>query len=223
LAPNVRSGLLLCSKTEYAFCNQTVLSIVLLDEPAERSLLINTENVLHTLFCQYSQQICRYLTRLTGDAGRAEDLCQDVFLRAYRALEDGAQWHNPRAWLYRVASRLAINEHRRRSLLQWLPLIPTDADRAPSVEASVAERLAVSSALHTLKPKYRIPLVLYLDEGYTVAEIAEILDLSSNTIKVRLYRARQQFRHAYQLQEREPLTVSDRAKKARVRLQEEQK
>ena len=168
---------------------------------------IDTTSTLHALFCRYSQPICRYLARLTGDPGRAEELTQETFLRAYRALEQGARWENPRAWLYRVASRLAINDHRRRTLFQWLPLRDTDPDPRPEagIEAAVAERLAVREALAQLAPTYRVPLVLYLEEGYSVAEIAEILALSKSAVKVRLYRAREQFRRAYRAENDVPV------------------
>jgi RNA polymerase sigma-70 factor (ECF subfamily) len=142
---------------------------------------------------------------LTGDPARAEELTQETFLRAYCALEKGARWANARAWLYRVASRLAINDHRRRTLLQWLPLRGTDPDPAPAVETCITERLAVQEALAALSPKYSVPLVLYLDEGYSVTEIAEILGLSSSAVKVRLCRAREQFRQAYLAQQSAPL------------------
>jgi len=159
---------------------------------------IETEQALYRLFCQCSGPICRYLARLTGDPHRAEDLAQETFVRAYLALERGAQWANPRAWLYRVASRLAINEHRRQKLIQWLPLWSTDVDPAPGVEATVAERLVVREALDALSPRYRIPLVLYASEGYSVAEVAEMLELSIGAVKVRLYRARIKFCRAYE-------------------------
>ncbi len=150
------------------------------------------------MFCQYREPICRYLTRLTGDPARAEELTQETFLRAYRALERGERWDNPRAWLYRVASRLAINEHRRSKLLQWLPLLESDVASGPGLESVVGERLAVQKVLALLSPKYRLPLVLYLDEGYAVAEIAQILQLSVSAVKVRLCRARKKFRRLYQ-------------------------
>lgn len=159
---------------------------------------IEPEHALYRLFCQYSEPICRYLARLTGDPYRAEDLTQETFVRAYLALQRGAQWDDPRAWLYRVASRLAINEHRRQKLIQWLPLLSTDVDPAPGVEVAVAERLAVRKALDALSPKYKIPLVLYASEGYSVAEVAEMLELSTGAVKVRLYRARKKFRRAYE-------------------------
>jgi RNA polymerase sigma-70 factor (ECF subfamily) len=109
----------------------------------------------------------------------------------------GERWDNPRAWLYRVASRLATDDYRRRKLLQWLPLLGTEPDSAPGVEATATERVAVQSALNALPPKYRVPLVLYVYKGCTVAEIAETLGLKPSAVKMRLSRAREKFRQAY--------------------------
>lgn len=132
--------------------------------------------------------------------GRAQDLTQETFLRAYRALLKGERWDKPRAWLYRVASRLATDDYRRRRLLQWLPLWDADGSNSQGqcIETQTAERLAVQSALKMLPPKYRVPLVLYVYEGYPVAKVAEILGLSVSAVKMRLSRARQMFRLAYQ-------------------------
>lgn len=152
------------------------------------------------LFRQYEEPICSYLARLTGDLGRAQDLTQEVFMRAYKALSNGECWENPRAWLYRVASRLATDDYRRRRLLQWLPLRAADAsgNRSESVEAVAIERLAVQAALQKLPPKYRVPLVLYAHEEWSVAQVAETMGLSVSATKMRLSRAREMFRQAYQ-------------------------
>jgi RNA polymerase sigma-70 factor (ECF subfamily) len=152
------------------------------------------------LFRQYEEPICSYLARLTGDLGRAQDLTQETFLRAYKALSKGECWENPRAWLYRVASRLATDDYRRRKLLQWLPLRTADAsvNRGESIEAVTIERMAVQAALQTLPPKYRVPLVLYVYEEWSVAQVAETMGLSVSAVKMRLSRAREMFRQAYQ-------------------------
>jgi RNA polymerase sigma-70 factor (ECF subfamily) len=141
---------------------------------------------------------------LTGDLARAQELTQETFLRAYRALAKGQCWDNPRAWLYRVASRLATDDYRRRRLLQWLPLWSVDgrkAYRGAGVEGATAGRLAVQAALEALPPKYRVPLVLYVYEECTVAQVAETLGLSVSAVKMRLSRAREMFRQAYGEQE----------------------
>jgi len=149
------------------------------------------------LFYQYQQSICSYLARLTGDLARAQELTQETFLRAYRALAAGQQWQNPRAWLYRVASRLAANDYRRRKLLRWLRLRDDDPAPGPGLSTSAAERLSFQAALVTLPPKYRMPLVLVMS-GYRVAEIAAMLSLSNSAVKMRLSRGREMFRQAYE-------------------------
>lgn len=153
------------------------------------------------MFRQYEGPICSYLARLTGDLARAQELTQETFLRAYQALLKGERWDNPRAWLYRVASRLATDDYRRRKLLQWLPLRDKEPNPAPGVGDLTAERLAVQAALDQLSPKYRIPLLLYVYQEWTVAEVAEALGLSVSAVKMRLSRAREKFRRAYQQEE----------------------
>jgi RNA polymerase sigma-70 factor (ECF subfamily) len=140
---------------------------------------------------------------LTGDPARAQELTQETFLRAYKALVKGECWDNPRAWLYRVASRLATDDYRRRRLLQWLPLLAADGHRPGrnDVEDVTVERMAVQSALLALPPKYRVPLVLYVCEECSVAEVAETLGLSISAVKMRLSRAREMLRRAYQREE----------------------
>jgi RNA polymerase sigma-70 factor (ECF subfamily) len=153
------------------------------------------------LFRQYEQAICSYLARLTGDLGRAQDLTQETFLRAYRVLARGERWDNPRAWLYCTASRLATDDYRRHRLLQWLPLLGTEPDPAPGMEARVIQSAAVQAALDALPPEYRIPLVLYAYEGWSVAEIAHTLGLTASAVKMRLCRAREKFHQVYPQQE----------------------
>lgn len=150
------------------------------------------------MFRQYEQPICSYLARLTGDTTRAQELTQETFIRTYRSLVRGERWENPRAWLYRVASRLATDDYRRRKLLQWLPLSGLEPDGAQSIETTVTECVAVQTALNALPPKYRIPLTLYVYEGCTVVEIAETLKLGVSAVKMRLSRAREKFRQAYE-------------------------
>lgn len=88
-------------------------------------------------------------------------------------------------------------------MLQWLPLVGAEPDPAPGLETTVAERAAVQAALDRLPAGYRVPLVLYVYEERTVAEIGEILGLSKSAVKMRLSRAREKFRRAYG-QEKDP-------------------
>jgi len=161
----------------------------------------DTDDIFDTLFRQYEQPICSYLARMTGNTPRAQELTQETFIRAYRALLRGEQWTNPRAWLYRVASRLATDDYRRRKLIEWLPLSATEPKGTPGIETIVIEHISIQRTLDALPPKYRVPLILYDYVGYSISEIAQMLELSVSGVKTRLSRARKKFRLAYESEE----------------------
>ena len=98
--------------------------------------------------------IFSFLLRLTGDRGRAEDLCQETFLRAVRAAE---RWE-PRAlfrtWLYAVARNQAFDDARRQAFRRTEPL--DDPARAPAASEDPAPDRAAEAAL--VRPKLEAAL-----------------------------------------------------------------
>ena len=151
------------------------------------------------LYATYQQPILSYLYRLMGDAARAEELCQEVFTRAYTARRSMQNVQNVRAWLYRIATNAARDQLRRRRLLTWLPLFDEDpALLVESPEASALELHAVEQALLKLDPDLRVPVVLYTCQELSTQEIADVLGISRDAVKQRLVRARQRFRELYE-------------------------
>lgn len=155
-------------------------------------------NALAAFFEQYSVRITTYLTRMVGDRYQAEDLTQETFLKAYRALTDGRVIERPLPWLYTIATNTALSTLRRRRLLTFLSLQPhyNCADSAGDPE-SYAEREPVLSALGALSPDQRAVLLLCLHEGLSYQEAGEALGVSSEVIKGRVFRARQAFIKSY--------------------------
>jgi RNA polymerase sigma-70 factor (ECF subfamily) len=152
------------------------------------------------VFREHQRPIATYLLRLVNNPQQAEELAQDAFVKAYRALGDLPPDANERAWLYRIATNTGYDALRRRKLIQWLPLKPTHRAERPGrgMEDRAIQRDAVQQALAELSPLYRVPLVLFSVEGFSTKEIAEMLQVSVNTVKVRIYRARQKFQEVYQ-------------------------
>src|SRR5690349_9901371 len=72
-------------------------------------------DALADLTARHRPEIARYLARFLGDADEAEDVCQEVFLRAHRAFARLAPDSNSRAWLYRIATNSALNAVRGRA------------------------------------------------------------------------------------------------------------
>ena len=164
-----------------------------------------------SLLSAYQQPITAYLTNLLGDVEQGQELAQETFLRAYRALAAGVQLDHPKAWLYRIATNVARDAFRRARLVRWLRLHDIQdhpALRIPDPTDCVADQLAVRAALAHLRPAYRVPLVLHLCEGLSTLEIAEVLSLSQGAVKMRLSRAREQFRVAFEREAGSVLTES---------------
>lgn len=169
-----------------------------LDSPvAER------ETRFEQLLREHHRSIFVYLCRLTGDQSQAEDLTQDTFIKAYRAIGRLSADANVRAWLYRIATNTALDCLRRRRLISWLPLF--DNDCHPAIETSFVESslegIAVHQALRQLPPRYRVPLLLYACHGLSTREIADIMKISRGAVKTRLFRAREKFRRIYSVEE----------------------
>jgi len=152
------------------------------------------------MFTHYQRPIYGYLLGMVGDVEQAEDLTQDTFLKAYKALPRTPDPALP-AWLYRIAMNTALDALRHRRRLTWLPFAPGDEERwpdpAPDLPARCAEQEAVQRALAALTPPQRACLLLRAHDGLTLDEVAQALGLSIGAAKMTLYRARERFRVAY--------------------------
>ncbi|HHS97477.1 MAG TPA: sigma-70 family RNA polymerase sigma factor [Chloroflexi bacterium] len=164
------------------------------------------------LFCRYERRIYGYLYRLVGNRQWAEDLTQEAFIRAHQSLNQLGPPYDFKSWIYRIAGNLAIDGLRRYkdeiSLPDWdagEASAPEPADEHPEAdpeqEARREEvRQAVWRALHRLPENYRQILLLRELEGLSYREIAGILGVSLDNVKVTLHRARLAFRDLYGLQ-----------------------
>ncbi len=125
-----------------------------------------------------------------------EDLAQETFLRAFRALDrfdvDGPATFS--TWLLRIASRLAINELTRKRP----PRASTESLGTPSTPETEHHRKrlgeAIAAAVGELPPPFRAAFLLREYHGLDYAEIAQMLDLELGTVKSRLSRARRLLR-----------------------------
>jgi len=158
----------------------------------------------------HKDRIFNYLLRMVGDRSEAEDLAQEAFLRAFRALHrfrGGAAFPT---WLYRIASNLAVDALRRRrreaarsvSLEEPIGTDEGDVSRElpdplpdPPQRAEQAELQAeVQRAIAALSPKLREAVVMFDIQGLTYEEIAEVTGVPLGTVKSRLFNARSQLR-----------------------------
>ena len=152
---------------------------------------------VHALFEQFRGPLFRYLLRKTRDAGQAEDLAQETFVRLFRHLRDDRALDNPKAWLFTVANNLAIDANRDGQHFKDLDenTWKTMEERTSSSEADPEklmlqrERLdRLHAAVLNLTPLQRECLHLRA-EGLRYREIASLLELSLSTVMDAVRRA----------------------------------
>ncbi len=159
---------------------------------------------------EYQDKIYNYLSRMLHDPTEAEDVAQEVFIRAYENLAGFRAASSFQTWLYRIASNLAIDAARarnRRSSGTFSLDRPIETDdgelgrelrapgRGPAGEVESAElQQIVAAGIGQLSPKLRSVITLYDVEGLSYKEIAEILGCPVGTVKSRLFNARNQLR-----------------------------
>lgn len=161
------------------------------------------------VFETFHQPIFNYLLRMTQHVGLAEDLLQETFVRVYRGLPNFRGGSSLSTWIYRIATNVSLDYFRSKRSRQdkvtdaledidadqeWI----TDSVTASSEQALVQAEMSacVRQYIRNLPPDYRAALVLSDLQGLKNKEIAEVLGVSLDTVKIRLHRARTKLRGA---------------------------
>jgi RNA polymerase sigma-70 factor, ECF subfamily len=147
---------------------------------------------------EHERAILNYLWRMTGDEQSAFDLAQEVFFRAWRRFERVRAYEKPRAWLFHVATNLALTAlARRRALTSEVDLTPERGPEMSDPAGRLIERDLVRATLRRLNPQRRAALCLREVYGLSCAEVAKALGISEAAARMTLSRAREQFRELY--------------------------
>lgn len=175
---------------------------------------INTEVdcEFQDMYSAFNERIRRYLSRLVGE-NEAEDLTQEVFLKASRALPGFEGKSQISTWLFRIATNTAVDRLRNKASRNTVfgdDLYDSAEEEAEwAVEQSVSAEQAViqkemnhciRDIVKTLPENYRVALSLGELEGFSSREIAEITGTSIETVKIRLHRAKRALKKRLSLQ-----------------------
>lgn len=147
------------------------------------------------IYEQHADRIFRLAHRMSGNVATAEDLTQDVFLRAFERLGQFRGDSRFGTWLHRLAVTVILNGTRHRGTEQREvtldpALMKSGAHAALEPDAKDRVRQAVTD----LPSDLRIVVLMYDVEGYSHDEIAELTGVSSGASRMRLLRARQLLR-----------------------------
>jgi len=139
----------------------------------------------------------RLAARLVADAVEAEDVLQDAYVSAYRALADGRYDGRSKleTWLYRIVTNACVDALRKRKTRGPTAELKVDIPYDGHVHAEARVALSdLERLLHAVSPPDRAALILVAVEGLSVKAAAEVLESSEGAVEQRLVRARSALR-----------------------------
>jgi RNA polymerase sigma-70 factor, ECF subfamily len=159
------------------------------------------ESAFRKLMERHSERVRNLIYSIFNSAELVDDLTQDVFIKAFRALGQFRFDAAFSTWLYRIAVNHCRDEMRKRKLRRYLSLqsLLDTRDKEVTMKTSVhpqehETREWIDRGLQSLPEKYRIPVILKDVEGLTYEEMAEIMSCELGTVKSRLSRGRDMLR-----------------------------
>lgn len=147
------------------------------------------ERGLQGAFLAHGGELYGYARRSLGDAGAAEDVVQETFVRAWRARDRfDANLGTLRTWLFTIARRVVIDHARSRAVRQADPL-PADLAVADDEMERAMMGWQVEEAIRRLRPEHREVLVETYYRGRSGRDVAETLGIPEGTVRSRLFYA----------------------------------
>jgi RNA polymerase sigma-70 factor (ECF subfamily) len=171
------------------------------------------ERAFRALVQRYQRPIFSLIVRMVQDATLAEDLAQETFVKAFRALGSYDRRYRFSNWLFKIANNLTIDYLRKRQIPTLsidapagtrdgvrpgetaLAHVLPDSGETPEVHMTNLELGAqLEDAIGQLRPEYRSAILLRHVEGYAYDEIADIMGVPMGTVKTYLHRGRSELR-----------------------------
>lgn len=172
----------------------------LADEQVVARVLAGETPLFEILMRRYNQRLFRVARSILGNDGEAEDVTQDAYVRAYVHLNQFAGRARFSTWLTKIAVHEAMARLRSRQRLVEIDAATESMEdgmglesKTPSPEQEVLNRtirIVLEGGVDRLPETYRSVFMLREIEGLSTSETAECLDLTEETVKVRLHRAR---------------------------------
>jgi RNA polymerase sigma-70 factor (ECF subfamily) len=169
-----------------------------LDADTLQSCRVGSAAALRVFVTRYERMVFAFLSRSLGPGPHVEDLAQEVFLRACRALPafDPGGAARPSTWILTIARHVVIDARRKRQV----PTTHLGAEYVPSFGTPETERrqaelgVALQRAADTLPDEQRDVFLLAEFHDLAMKEIASVLGVRESTVKTRLFRARERLR-----------------------------
>ncbi|MGI9626535.1 MAG: sigma-70 family RNA polymerase sigma factor [Longimicrobiales bacterium] len=179
--------------------------------PADRALAAQAakgrQEAFRELLKRYERPVFSLVYRMVRDRALAEDLSQEAFIRAFKAIGSYNPSYKFSSWMFKIANNLTIDHLRRKRIdtvsIHGSPhavtgeeeaqtrLVIESSEEAPDSYVESQELgTQIEQAIGTLRPEYRTATLLRHVEGYSYEEIAQIMELPLGTVKTYIHRAR---------------------------------
>lgn len=182
-----------------------IKNLTIRKKPHEKPVYENVsrQNRFETLVKAYSSDLYRFAFWLCSNHSVADDLVQETFLRAWKALDNLEDEKKAKSWLITILRRENARRFERKSFdLVDIEEVVIEDHLSQSPEQAL-EKQQLHQAILSLDVDYREPLLLQTIGGFKTNEIAQMLNLNLNTVNTRLFRARDQLKNAL-LQDQRP-------------------
>ncbi|HJY63611.1 MAG TPA: sigma-70 family RNA polymerase sigma factor [Ignavibacteria bacterium] len=161
-------------------------------------MLKNNNTVFLMETAKYRNYLLNCAVKLTKDKDDAEDLVQETYIRAFRFFNSYQIGSNCKSWMFKIMKNLFLNYLRKKKKYESLTARFGDFeymfnDEANYRDNSIGDKSIL--AVNTVNDKYRILIILFHFENYSLKDISEYLHCPLGTVKSRLHRARAELRN----------------------------
>ncbi len=145
---------------------------------------------------KYQQMVFTLALKLIGNREEAEDAAQEIFMKCFRSLHSYHHHSAFATWLYRIAYNHSIDSLKKKNRKRYAELKDETVAAVATTETVNKQidlkdvQLLVKEAIHRLSPDEQVVVTLYYYDDLPVRDIAEIMGITENNVKIKLYRIR---------------------------------
>lgn len=170
------------------------------DYEVVQACLQGKKEMFEILVSRYKNLVYSIILRMTNNAEEANDLAQEVFIKVYRNLDKYQPDYKFSTWIMKITTNLVIDA-RRKSKPNTISvdemLIEPSTEKGPEQGYLEQEKInEVIAALNALPDMYKVPMILFHQQGLSYQEIAEIINEPLSKVKNRIFRARKMLKES---------------------------
>jgi RNA polymerase sigma-70 factor (ECF subfamily) len=169
---------------------------------------VESESAFTELYERYARRIHAYCYRILSNADEADDAFQETFLRFHKTIKTGGVMTNVSGLLFTIARNLCINIKKKNTRGASDSLEDHTLSSRDALYENRELLSLIRTSLELINPDYREAFVLREYNGFSYKEIAEILDVSVPTAKIRVFRAKEKIRTVLEPYLKELLTIT---------------